>query len=475
MGRPLASTKSAKKGHSSALATSSLPSSSASLKRFAELIPLDIDIEKARQITLKGKQLASLPPNLGVLLREVRRVDLSENNLRDVAPLAVLHHLTSVNLSKNPQLSSIAPLAPLRLTVCVVAHCSLRSLTGLEGSAPTLKSLVANDNELVLQSPTGCAVANAKTDDVAVAVQNYEALGALTACETVVLSRNPQLCALYATKETDEEAKEEEKDNNNNNNDSGGDGGHDKRKRKGSSNEAPHREADWAHPLSVLEKMPHLKKLSLSECGLVSLPSHWFLPMVTELRLSHNSLQSLLPEGVIFRSLKILDVSHNTLTHLSTLRRCRFVRQLSIVGNPFLKDDDAAPPTEGEETPTSLRVPPRVVRYLTRVMPYLEVVDSKPLSSLQSSDAVEESHHSEDITAGSKAAKDATLKQQEDQPAEDKDVVVEPPVSVVETVRAPIVRRERTNMLTQRKRELAADGAAVAQLMMRRKTEGASW
>ncbi|RNF05929.1 putative leucine-rich repeat protein (LRRP) [Trypanosoma conorhini] len=434
------------------------PSSSASLKRFVDMIPLDVDIEKVRQIILKGKQLTALPPNLGGLLHEVRRLDLSENDIHDVAPLASLSHLSSLNLAKNKRLSSVAPLATLHLTVCVVAHCGLSSLVGLEGSAATLKTLIANDNNLVLQSPSGGTVANAQAASVARAVRNYETMAMLSACETIVLSRNPQLCAFYAAPGPDREDSI-----------AGDIGNNIKRK-------VPHHEADWSHPLSVLEKMTQLKKLSLSGCGLGSLPSHWFLPMVTELRLSHNALPSLVPEGVIFRSVKILDVSHNALTEVATLRRCRFVRQLSIRGNPFLREAAPSAQAENGKLSNGVCVPPEVMRFLARKMPHLEVVDGTLFSSIQPGDVAGESGREWCEAAGatstqSRAPSNPTTKHVE----EIEDVVVTPSEVVPENTRAPIVRRERKNLLAQRKRELVADGAAVAQLVKQRKTEAAGW
>nr|CCC89288.1 unnamed protein product [Trypanosoma congolense IL3000] len=167
-----------------------------STKNFLELIPLDVDLETTRQLVLKGKNITAIPPNIGVLLREVRRLDLTENDIRDVAPLATLTNLTSVNLTKNQRLLSVAALAPLQLTVCVLAHCGLRSLAGLEGSAATLRTLIVNDNNLVLQSPHGCSVDGVEVEDLGIAVKNYEVIACLTGCETLVLSRNPLLCSL---------------------------------------------------------------------------------------------------------------------------------------------------------------------------------------------------------------------------------------------------------------------------------------
>ncbi|RNF03869.1 putative leucine-rich repeat protein (LRRP) [Trypanosoma rangeli] len=454
MSRTPVGTKPCKKVTASAASSSF---SSASLKRFLDMIPLDIDIENVRQITLKGKQLTALPTNLGGLLREVRRLELSENDIYDVTPLASLSHLTSLNLSKNRRLSSIAPLATLHLTVCVVAYCDLNSLVGLEGCATTLKTLIANDNNLVLQSPTGGVVADAQADHVSRAVRNYEILAMLSTCETIVLSRNPHLCALYAAPTLNEDLIAEGV--------RGNIAGH-----------LPHHEADWSHPLSVLEKMKQLKKLSLSGCGLESLPSHWFLPMVTELRLSHNALSSLVPEGVIFRSVKILDVSHNVLTDVKTLRRCRFVRNLSIRGNPFQKETASSSLTEDGKVRKGAQLPVEVLRFLTRKMPHLEVVDSTLLSSIQFEDVAGKSRLERCETVEGNSAQRKDSRHPTESTAEEiKDVVVELSEAVPDNIRAPIVRRERTNLLLQRKRELVADGAAVAQLVKRRKTEAAVW
>ncbi|ORC89058.1 putative leucine-rich repeat protein (LRRP) [Trypanosoma theileri] len=467
-------------------------------QEFLQLIPLDVDLPTARRLALAAPNLRALPSTVGLLLPRLHRLDLTGGGLRDVAAIATLPLLTSLNLSGNTHLGSIAPLAALQqLTVCVLAHCQLRSLDGLQGSAAKLKSVIANDNQLLLYSPTSHMLAGANSDDVALAVKNYEILSELTACETLVLSRNPHLCTLHVIPDTIEEEEEEETEQTEN------------KPSKTVPGEVPKREADWTHPLSSIEKMTHLRKLSLSGCGLTSLPSHWFLPMVTELRLSHNALKSLIPEGVIFRSVKILDVSHNQLQKLSTLRRCRFVRHLCISGNAFLEEDGelASEAVSKEEVPkTRAKLTPGIVHYLTRTMPNLEVVDNMMLSTLQQQWALEEKEkekeakekykqerikkekekeeHSETVEEEAKVnsiKKEVTHTSGRKECAVDNsnnndDIVVEPTELLpTEAPRAPIVRRERTNLIDSRKRQLVADGAAAAQLLMKRKTEGTGW
>ncbi|KAH9601168.1 Leucine-rich repeat [Trypanosoma melophagium] len=464
-------------------------------QEFLQLIPLDVDLPTARRLTLAAPKLQALPPTVGLLLPQLRRLDLTGGGLCSVAAIATLPLLTSLNLSGNTHLASIAQLAALQqLTVCVIARCQLRSLDGLQGSAATLKSVIANDNQLLLHSPTSHTVNGANTDDVAEAIKNYGILAELTACETLVLSRNPHLCALHVPPETVGEETEETVN-----------------KPSGTvPGEVPKREADWSHPLSSIEKMTHLKKLSLSGCRLTSLPSHWFLPMVTELRLSHNALKSLVPEGVIFRSVKILDVSHNKLQNLSTLRRCRFVRHLCISGNAFLEEDSELTTETSlkEQVPsTRAKLAPRIVQYLTRIMPNLEVVDNTMLSILQQQCALEkekdketkerhkqeaekkEEKEEDSEAVGEEAKINSSRKQvphtegkkgsivedNNNAAAADDDIVVEPPELPLEAPRAAIVRRARTNLLDSRKRQLVADGAAAAQLLMKRKTEGTGW
>lgn len=436
-----------------------------SVKNFIELIPLDIDLETTRQLVLKGKNITAIPLNIGTLLREVRRLDLSTNDVRDITPLATLANLTSINLTRNPHLLSIAPLASLHLIVVVVAHCGLRSLVGLEGSAETLKTLVVNDNNLLLRSPSGKCVEGAGADEIATAVKNYEVIADLTECETLVLSRNPLLCSLYAGP-TEEDKTHPQK--------------------KAEAGEETKCEPDWEHPLSAIVKMTCLKKLSLSGCGLTSLPRHWFIPKVTELRLSQNKLKSLVPEGVLFRSVKILDVSHNELKEASTLRRCRFVYHLGVRGNPFVEDGNVSTGVKrkagkGDDDDKSESPPPAkknlgaVLQYLMRIMPHLEMVDGTPLAQLLPTEQDDERKETVEFTANKQEeSAESVADDGGSKVPKEEDNALEPP-ETSELGKPAIVRRGQTNLLATKKRRLSAEGAAVTQLLLKRKTEASGW
>ncbi|KAG8341414.1 putative leucine rich repeat protein (LRRP) [Trypanosoma vivax] len=436
------------------------------VRTFLQHVPLDIDLEHTRQIILKGKGITIIPPNIGTLLQQVRRLDLSDNDLCDISPIASLQKLTSLNLTRNSRLDSLAPLTSLSLTVCTVAHCSLRSLVGIEGCAATLKTLVVNDNDLIIQAPNGRYDGNLSEECVDIAVKNYTVLSALQACETLVLSRNPFLCKLHvdAAVEGDQEKVET--------------------RTTLCTENAPRREVDWLHPLSFLAKMKSLRKLSLSGCGLTSLPSGLFLLKVTELRLSQNKLRSLIPESILLQSVKILDVSHNMLESMSTLRRCRFVKHLSIAGNTFMKinetsqlnDDGRKSTAEGGAVEVSSKQLENAVSYLTKKMPNLESVDGTPLKVLKAriSDRVKERNKRklEDTGEVGKEEQNGGGSVPEE---EEEDIVVQPPATVEDTVRVPIVRRERANMFAHYKKKIVADGAAVARLLTRRRVESFTW
>nr|CCC89289.1 unnamed protein product [Trypanosoma congolense IL3000] len=235
--------------------------------------------------------------------------------------------------------------------------------------------------------------------------------------------------------------------------------------------------------------MSSLKKLSLSDCGLTHLPRRWFVPMVTELRLSRNKLTTLVPEGVLFRSVKILDVSHNELEEASTLRRCRFVRHLSVCGNPFMESgkvsiglkrkagegDGNLQDGEDDVPPTPARARGAVLRYLMRVMPHLEVLDSTPLARFMEGVTNEEQLEEEGKSVHTAKAKGQSGADVAGQQAvvEDEDHVLDPP-DVSEPAKAPIVRREHTNLLATKKKKYA-QGADVAEIMIKRKSEVSGW
>lgn len=370
------------------------------MKQLANLISLDVDLDTARGVELRSKGIRTLPSGLEMLLKAVRKLDLAGNAITDVAPLSSLPFLSNLNVSGNPGLGSLSSLRCPTLVVLSVANCGLTSIKGVECCAETLRTLIANDNALQLQAPEerredpGIPAEVRAVPTQSVAVGNFTALSSLTSCETVVLTRNPTLCALWPA-------------------DDAGDADGDL---SGHGKQAPHAEggeADEAakaarrhaakllaaaHPLSVFEQLTRLKKLSLSECNLSCLPARWFLPMVTELRLAKNALRSLRPEGVIVRSLKILDVSHNQCSSIATLRRCRYVQKLGIRGNPLVdmyiardreEEKNVAAegqtprgPAEAEDTAADTAahaVPLSLQRSLKRMLTMIEVIDGQPL------------------------------------------------------------------------------------------------
>lgn len=506
--------------------------SAAAMTKFVEHISLDVDTETARSLDVRNKGMATLPPNLGALLKSLRRLDLTGNSLRDLSLLSALPQLSNLNVSGNTGLRTLASLTCDRLVVFSAANCGLTSLTGIERCAVTLRTLVVNDNALQLQAPaaqreaasllTAASVRGGRrgrNDDAAVG--NYAALAALTACETIVLTRNPQLCGLYAKDDEEERAATE--------------GEEDPSVREERQRCTQLQAA--AHPLSVFEGMAQLKKLSLSDCGLSCLPARWFLPLVTELRLARNELTSLRPEGVIVRSLKTLDVSHNGLTTVTTLRRCIYVQRLSLRGNPLVdayvgRDREeheekmvggmasastaATVPTEGGP----MAVPVSLQRSLKRMLAGLESVDGQPLlaadklayrrrprnaegeeeeggdgavrpNRARRTEAVDGGDDDADSLAEEKppARRARTpLHQQQRKPAvdsvvaaakvraeaEERDVVMEAPTGAAGwDGHAPIVRRERTS-IAQKKGVGLSGGAAVAQLL-KHKTETQGW
>ncbi|CAD2215287.1 hypothetical protein AGDE_08630 [Angomonas deanei] len=197
------------------------------------------------------------------------------------------------------------------------------------------------------------------------------------------------------------------------------------------------------HPLSAFEKLSDLRKLSLSECGLHSLPQRWFLPYITELRLANNSLPSMQPEGVILRSIKILDVSNNKINDVSTLRRCKFVKQIAIKGNPLTAQHDG----------NGLY---NLYRTVANLFEHLESVDGHPISDLLRSSKEE----------GSTAVKAPSA------PLEEKDVVVDLPV--VETVnQTSVVKRHRSLSDAPSTKAVVSGGDAIS--LLKKRKESSSW
>lgn len=465
----------------------SLPATPA-VQKFRESIRTEVDLRQARRLRLAHCHISTLPSLLSPSLTRICALDLSDNELNashDLSLLASMPQLSNLNLSGNPHLGeSLAFLlgtAPEKTTVPTpspttstsslvvlsVAHCGLRSLKGLEACGSTLKTLVANDNQLILFSPfvkteevseeensphpdhrkgrnTGMEVercsATGNDDPTGVTVcgapqerrwgrETYVALQSAACVEAVILSRNTslgKLCLPSSPADTDgplgrgkphEPAStrgtmrhgalhrllstaEEEEEDRGTNDEPGERSSHQKGKkrpigRKTSPNEKHEEPAEPAlteeeralkwqaqetqantHPLSVFAHLLHLKKLSLSECGIGSLPIRFFLPRVTELRLSHNALTSLHPEGFIARSLHLLDVSHNLLTQVNTFRRFKYLQQLNLRGTPvfdMFAERDAK--ERGYATQVVSRMPPSLKNALRRLLPDLVRVD----------------------------------------------------------------------------------------------------
>lgn len=124
--------------------------------------------------------------------------------------------------------------------------------------------------------------------------------------------------------------------------------------------------------LKVFEGMPRLGKLCLAGCGIATLPSEWFLPMVAELRLSRNAIEAF-EEGVLLRSVKILDVAHNGIRDVRTLRRAKYLESLSISGNPCV-----GCPTDAAHTARVLRRMFPLLRHVTGIDSAEEVTPKEP-------------------------------------------------------------------------------------------------
>ena len=257
----------------------------------------NVSPEDVEAVDISGRAISSLPQQLR-FLRSVRTWNAARNDLADLTFVAKLPTITSLNISFN-RVGSLRPLEGLHsLVVLNASHNGLSSLGGLEGCAGALQALILNDNDISLD-PESIETTSSN---------NVCTLSQLKRVSTVILSRNP-LCPQRS--EVSEKCGEN---------------------------------TLQKHPLDVFQDLPQLKKLSLSDCGISALPQKWFLPLVVECRLSMNNIASF-PSGVILRSVKLLDVSRNKLTNCGELRRCRFVTQLNVHGNPFAETwfvDDAA-------------------------------------------------------------------------------------------------------------------------------------
>lgn len=456
--------------------------STAAVKQFVDMISLDINMETTRQLELPSRGIVSVPTSLGMLYKEIRKLNLSSNQLTDVSPLASLDHLSNLNLSDNPKLTSLKGLGGSFLTVLNISRCAVHSLAGLERSATTLCTLIANDNDIRLQSPSitepaqqsllpsSWRVAEWLQPDT-VAMENFRILAGMQQCETVVLSRNAALMPCYpavegpnnydttapATKEDASSELEEDSE----------------------VKKARRAALTAAHPLSVFEQLPRLRKLSLSGCNLHSLPARWFLPLVTELRVAQNSLHSFQPEGVILRSLQILDISSNLLTSIGTLRRCMFLQQLGLRGNPVEEECRKRDREDGLATTTAEGQSPAASvslhRSVRRLFPNVRLLDGQPLLSAEQLQAISRSRKktvyasktsastvqveddtTEDCMLKSDGGSRPTMESAEARKrrreaaaaavlaeTEEKDVVLDLSTTVGKTTQTSIVRRER--------------------------------
>ncbi|KPA75390.1 hypothetical protein ABB37_08666 [Leptomonas pyrrhocoris] len=461
----------AKAARDTVLATT-LKASPLIAKKFVEAISLDVDVDAARQLLLSSKALTALPSSIGVLCQQLRKLDVAGNDLTDLSPLASLQYLSNLNVSRNPRLASLKGLSGTCLSVLSISYCAVESLVGLEHTALSLRTFIANDNRLQFQSPifrSESVVPHQRDEEEgsmtdmdaaaphlpaslrtgvetnAVAMRNYAIFATFQQCETVVLSRNTQLVQSFPAWSAEELAVQCGDRPKRPAHDSGKESGNDSSAEESDARRATHRgdggpreaepEADaqthkllkhavaLAHPLSVFERLPRLKKLSLSGCALHSLPSRWFLPMVTELRLAQNHLASLQPDGVILRSLHILDISNNLFISVITLRRCRFLEQLSLRGNPLVEEgathketmgrasihsnsNDKAATEEGKDgdptAPSDVAIPLHVQRSVARLFPSLKLLDHQPVLSAAEMQAATERER--DVAAAAAAA-----------------------------------------------------------------------
>lgn len=422
------------KAQEESIKKSSTPQDTLALVEFTKKVSLDVDLESTRQLQLRDRALVELPGSLGVLLKQVRKIDLAGNSITDLAPLASVPQLTNLTISKNSTLQSLAGLRGCALHVLTAADCAIRQLSGLESSRETLRTLILNNNNVQLLSPSSevAAVKSPQAGSAAAvdtARANYAVLASLTCCETVVLSRNSDLCGLYPNDVPVEEG-------------GGAAGG------KEDLDAAAKQRLARQHPLSVFENMTALKKLSLSGCGLQSMPTRWFLPLLTELRLSNNKLTTMQPEGVIFRSLKILDVSHNQLSAVSTFRRLHFLQQIHLSGNPLMQtyvDRDVE-----ELGKSSTDVPLSLQRSLPKLLKHLEMIDGHTILSpemiadlrgkrLRDADEGQDDKEPEH----ERPSKRQRTKEEIMAETESKDVVVEMALPSAVNTHETLVRRER--------------------------------
>jgi Leucine-rich repeat (LRR) protein len=353
------------------------------LEAFLLLLPADVNPKDLKDLRLPDKKITELPRQT-MFLSHLLRLDLSGNELSSVAPLANLTSLTFLNISKN-RVTSIAELSALKkLQVLNVANNLMEELQGIQGSIDSLKALIANDNRLRVEwhDQEAAVVVADFLRKLPKPKANFSLLKQMQRLETIVLSRNPNLLVPPAA---------------------GGDATSVAGAALATSAAAsgaslaptpsPH------HPLEVFGELAALKKLSLSECGIESLPLRWYLPNVTEVRLARNSIAHF-PPAVILKSCQILDVSHNKLTSLYELRRAKFLQQLNISGNPCMEEFPVATAAKSADVVSgeldsglslaerkmkkvaaaSARWPAGLVLILTSMFPSLRTVDGIPFA-----------------------------------------------------------------------------------------------
>ena len=462
---------------------SSAASSVGLLESFLSLLPPDAAPGDIKDLRLASKKIKELPRQT-LFLSHLLRLDLSNNELASAAPIANMVSLTFLNLAHN-QLESVSELKALkRLQVLNISCNRVQSLRGVEGSAgSSLKALIANDNRIRLEwcelsgtTPKPQSDKKASLDsnraNLSIAQDNFVLLNMLSVCETIVLSRNPELLLMSAP----EPQPEDKKDTGATIADEG---------------QPSH------HPLDALAELKALKKLSLTDCGIASLPARWFLPNVTEVRLAKNKLQQV-PSGVIFKSCQILDVSHNLLTSLGDLRRAKFLQQLHVAGNPCMTEFSEGHHSLGNAASSAQASgrkkgswPPSLVLLLSRMFPSLRNVDGqafavptaderKALLVERRTQAAEDGHNNNGVvdddcaepprqaSRKEESASDTVHKKKAEVAVLDEelpDTVYDIPVAVVEQQRAapkPVVRRHIQHGGSGSSHQSAASGVIAA-------------
>jgi hypothetical protein len=241
----------------------------------------------------------------------------------------------------------------------------------------------------------------------------------------------------------------------------------------------------------VFTELPALRKLSISECLIASLPHRWFLPLVNELRLARNLLTEV-PESVILRSVHTLDVSNNQLTALGELRRCKYLQQLSAQGNPFRFSVDVevegTAPHHAAAATTSCNWShvPKAQMMLSRMFPMLRHVDGHPFTAI-SKEAYLQLKQQEGQTLESNATGSNKKRGRETADSMEEggelrmaaddapDVVMEAPPAEERLARvANLVRKERSVAVAAVQRNAMATGKDVLQ-HLKRQQQTSGW